>query len=78
MYYVYMWYNVTKITHNLHCYTVEDRGMTDKCVVNVRGMVWYGMSLVWYGMVSYGIVSYGMVWYELGMVWYGMVWYGMV
>ena len=41
------------------------------------GMVWYSNGLVWYGW--YGmvwLVWYGMVWY--GMVWYGMVWYGMV
>ena len=38
--------------------------------------VWYGMVMVWYGMVWYGMVWYGMVWY--GMVWYSMVWYLML
>ena len=40
------------------------------------GMVWYGMVLdvvwLWYGMV---MVWYGMVWYGMVMVWYG---YGIV
>ena len=30
-------------------------------------MIWYGMPLVWYGMVWYGMVWYGMVWYGRGL-----------
>ena len=28
-------------------------------------MVWYGMVILWYGMVWYGTVQYGIVWYSM-------------
>ena len=35
--------------------------------------VWYGMVVVWYGMVRYGMVWHGMIWDGM-VVWYGVVW----
>ena len=39
-------------------------------------VAWYGLVMLWFGMVWYGMV-YGMVWCGMvcGVVWYGMVWY---
>ena len=46
----------------------------------VRGKVWHGYGMVWYGWcgmgMGIGMVWYGVAWY--GMVWYGMTWHGMV
>ena len=50
------------------------------------GWLWYGLVLVWFGMVSHGTVCYIVVWMVWYMIWegmvirygrYGTVWYGM-